>query len=236
VTSSGDIYTASTNPINGQVDKWTLNSTTGIPIFHSCIHCWDVFIDINDTLYCSLDLLNEVITKPLNSPSNTFTIVAGTGSQGSASNMLNSPNGLFVNSNFDLYVADCSNDRIQLFPSGQLNAITVAGNGSLSPTIALNLPIGVVLDADNYLYIVEHNGNRIVGSGPNGFQCLVGCTGTPGPASNQLSNPWSLSFDSYGNIFVTDQGNSRIQKFILITTLCGKYNKIQIYIKIIPRN
>ncbi|CAF5112386.1 unnamed protein product, partial [Rotaria sp. Silwood1] len=34
--------------------------------------------------------------------------------------------------------------------------------------------------------------------------------------SSQLNNPSHLSFDSYGNIFVTDRDNSRVQKFILI--------------------
>jgi hypothetical protein len=67
---------------------------------------------------------------------------------------------------------------------------------------------------------------RIVGSGPNGFHCLVGCSISPGSASNQLNNPWSLSFDSYGNMFITDGGNNRIQKFVLSTNSCGRSKRI----------
>ena len=106
------------------------------------------------------------------------------------------------------------NNRIQLFQSGQLNATTVAGNTSSTITISLNCPTGIVLDADKHLFIVDNSNHRIVGSGPNGFRCLVGCNGTGGSASDQLSYPMSLSFDSYGNIFVTDTGNNRIQKFV----------------------
>jgi len=164
---------------------------------------------------------HQIVTKPLNSTSNVLTIVAGTGCLGSTPDMLNSPHGIFVSTNFDLYVSDCGNNRVQLFPSGQLNGMTVA----LNPTITLNCPNGIILDADNYLFIVDSGNHRILGSGPNGFRCLVGCFGS-GPASNQLASPQSMAFDSCGNIFVTDHANSRIQKFLLSTSLCGKYKSM----------
>ncbi|CAF4342654.1 unnamed protein product, partial [Adineta steineri] len=46
-------------------------------------------------------------------------------------------------------------------------------------------------------FIADYFNNRIVGSGPNGFRCLVGCSTVAGSASNQLYYPSSLSFDSY---------------------------------------
>ena len=69
---------------------------------------------------------------------------------------------------------------------------------------------------------MDSNNDRIVGSGPNGFRCLVGCSGSQGSASNQLNTPITLSFDSYGNMFVTDCGNNRIEKFILTNNSLGK--------------
>ena len=124
-----------------------------------------------------------------------------------------------------IQLVDQNNNRIQLFRSGELNATTVAGVGSSNITITLNSPSGVVLDADKYLFIVDQDNNRIVGSGPNGFRCLVGCSGG-GSASNQLYYPQSMAFDSYGNIFVTDRSNTRIQKFLLSRNSCGKYNNM----------
>jgi DNA-binding beta-propeller fold protein YncE len=146
-------------------------------------------------------------------------IAAGNGSPGSSSYMLDSPRGIFVNINFDLYVADCNNNRIQLFRTGQSNGTTKVENGMIS----LNCPTGVVLDADNYLFIVDSNNHRIIGSGPNGFRCVAGCSGSNGSSANHLFYPQSMAFDSYGNIFVTDRNNNRIQKFNYETVSCGEF-------------
>ncbi len=220
VTTSGDIYVDNAG-WNNQVSKRTLNTNSSFDAMYIGAACYGLFVDINNTLYCSLHDLNQVVAKSLNNNSNTTIIVAGTNQSGSTSNLLHYPEGIFVDINFDLYVADYKNNRIQLFHLGQLNATTVAGNKSSNPTITLNGPAGIVLDADGYLFIVENNKNRIIGSGPNGFRCVAGCSGN-GSASNQLSGPQTLSFDSYGNMFVTDWGNSRIQKFILLTNSSGK--------------
>jgi hypothetical protein len=215
VTINGDIYVD--NGDNGQVDKWTSNTSTIAPVMYVGVNssCYGLFVDINDTLYCSIYSSHQVVTESLNSVSNMLTIVAGIGCAGSSSYMLSHPQGIFVDINFDLYVADCGNNRIQLFQSGQLNATTVAGNESSITTITLKCPSGIVLDADKYLFIVDSGNNRIVGSGPNGFRCIIGCSGSSGSAANQLYTPQSMAFDNYGNIFVADFNNFRVQKFDL---------------------
>jgi hypothetical protein len=48
-----------------------------------------------------------------------------------------------------------------------------------------------------------------------GGVCIVGCTGTTGIGNDQLSSPRDLKFDKYGNSYVIDQGNERIQKFMI---------------------
>ena len=179
-----------------------------------------LFVDVTNNLYCSQDQRHQVVKKSLNDSSSALTIAAGTGCQGSASNMLSSPNGIFVTKSLDLYVAEWGNDRIQLFRSGELNGTTVAGNGAMG-TISLHQPLSVVVDGDGYLFIVDHSNNRIVGSGPFGWRCVVGCSGG-GPASGDLSGPRALSFDIDGNMFVADEGNGRIQKFLLSNNLCGE--------------
>jgi sugar lactone lactonase YvrE len=162
------------------------------------------------------------VKRSLKDPEMTSVIVAaGTGSRGSAFNELNSPWGIFVDVNFDLYVADCLNNRVQLFQSGESNGITVAGSTSPKPTINLSCPTGIVLDAEKYLFIVDYFNHRIVGSGLNGFRCLVGCYGM-GLQSDQLRYPFSLSFDRSGNMFVADRDNSRIQNFQYLEKSCGK--------------
>ena len=224
VTTNGDIY-VDNGHAHGRVDKWPLNANTSVTAVYVPDLCSGLFIDINDTLYCSMGWRHKVVTQSLNSTSN-ITIIIGNGTAVNTATTFDTPQGIFVDTNFDLYVADCNNNRIQRFQFGQVSGITVAGVASSNTTITLNHPTGIVLDADNYLFIVDQGSNRIVGSGPNGFRCLVGCN-SGGSSSNQLSSPFALSFDSYGNIFVTDNGNDRIQKFLLLTNSCGKYKSVE---------
>ena len=126
-------------------------------------------------------------------------------------------------SNLNLYVPDCWNNRIQLFPSGQPNGTTVPINGS-SGVFLLNTPTDVTLDMNGYLFIVDYLTHRILGSGSAGFRCVAGCTDTGGSAANQLSSPHSLSFDSFGNLFVIDVENVRLQKFLLAANACGEFS------------
>jgi hypothetical protein len=225
VSITGDIY-VDNGYFNDRVNKWAYNSTNSVIAMDVNGSCYGLFIDINDTLYCSLGDYHQIIKLSLNDEINMTTIAAGNGSPGSTSDMLDSPHGIYIDIYFNLYVADCGNDRIQLFQSGQLNATTKAGNGATG-TITLNCPTGIVLDADNYLFIVDSNNHRIIGSGPNGFRCIVGCSNSNGSSSTQLFYPQNMAFDSYGNIYVTDRNNNRIQNFILQDNLCGKlfYNK-----------
>jgi hypothetical protein len=222
VTINGDIY-VDNGVSNGRVDKWSPISNTSVPIMYVNASCSGLFVDIDNNIYCSMNTLHHIVKGCSRDNWTIATIVAGTSSSGSASNMLDSPRGIFVDLNFNLYVADSKNDRIQLFRSGEWNGTTVAGNGSATPTIPLSRPYGIVLDADGYLFIVDRYNHRIVGSGPNGFRCLVGCLSS-GSASDQLYSPATLSFDSLGNMFVTDAKNNRTQKFLLSTNSCGKYD------------
>ena len=219
VTANGDIYSYDSS--NTQVNVWPLRNMSNHPVMFVSSHCRDLFIDTNNTLYCSMSELQQVVAKSLNDPMNTLRTVAGTGCSGSALDMLAYPRGIFVDLSFSLFVADSGNNRIQRFNPGQLNASTVAGNG-VSGSITLSAPIGIVLDGHGYLFIVDCNNHRIIGSGPNGFRCVAGCMNSSGSASNQLSYPQSISFDSNGNIWVADTSNARIQKFVLKNNAGGK--------------
>jgi len=213
VTFHGDILTDNRQP-QFQVNQLSLNTNTSAIVMYMEDGCYDLFVDINNTLYCSIHYRPKIVTKSLSSTSNILTIVAGTGCDGSTSTTLRQPTGIFVDENFDLYVADSQNGRIQLFRSGASSAITVAGYSSANVTITLDYPTDIVLDKDKNIFIVDFGKHRIVASGMNGFRCIAGCNGTYGSASNELYNPTTMAFDSYGNIFVVDQSNNRIQKFL----------------------
>jgi hypothetical protein len=218
VSSTGDIYVS--NGDDGSVNKWkaTINSFETVAQF--CQICFTIFIDINDIMYCSMGRHHQIVAKPLHSNSNMITIVAGIGIAGSEANMLLGPEGIFVSINLDLYVADTINSRIQLFHPGAVNGITIAGT---SDTIPLQFPTSVVLDANNYIYIVDRINHRIVARTPNGFQCIVSCDGS-GFSSDKLYSPFSMTFDSYGNIYTIDAGKMSVRKFLLSKNTCGKYS------------
>ena len=219
-SSVGDVY-VDNGVYNKRVDRWTLDAVNSTIAMYVNGICSGLFIDVYNYLYCSRNGDHQVIKKSLNSDTNTSTVVAGNGTAGNASDMLNKPVGIFITIRLDLYVADCGNNRIQLFSSGRLNGTTVVGSGA-SGTTSLNCPTGVIFDADEHLFISDYN-NRIIRSISSGFECLFGCTGGGGSTAIQLNNPRSLSFDSHGNLFVADRNNSRIQKFLLTTNSCGEY-------------
>ncbi|UJR24498.1 hypothetical protein I4U23_005873 [Adineta vaga] len=217
VKENGDIYVE--NGRHHQIDKWTINSSISVPIASVISQCNGLFIDHNNRIYCSISDNYQVLKISLISGINFTQIVAGNGTQGSISTLLKYPNGIFVDEYFNLYVADSGNDRIQKFPQGQLNGTTLVGTGGLDP-FTLQNPFGIAFDGNGYLYIVERSSSRVIGSGPNGFRCIIRCSVSTGSASNQLYYPSSLSFDSTGNLYVADTGNLRIQKYLLSTNSC----------------
>jgi hypothetical protein len=229
VTYSGDIY-VDNGASNGRVDKWSVNANNSVPFMTVSSECYSIFIDLSDNLYCAVTFSHQISKKWFYDNATASVMIAGTGGSGSAAYQLTWPAGVFVDVNFNLYVGDCGNNRIQMFALGQSNAITVVGNGAPG-TITLNCPNAVALDANGYLFIGDTSNNRLIGSGPYGFRCLFGCTTTAGSASNQLYYPRAFSFDIYGNLYVVDEANSRIQKFILASNSCSKYNFLKICIQ-----
>ena len=48
-----------------------------------------------------------------------------------------------------------------------------------------------------------------------GGTCIVGCSRVAGAGATQLSGPRDLKFDASGNLYVSDQTNNRVQKFMI---------------------
>ena len=219
-TANGDIY-VDNGATNQSVARWALNGTGSTVAMYASDICWGLFIDIYGNIYCSIPSRSQVFKRaPYDDVNSTFA-VAGNGGVGSAPNMLNGPRGIFVDQNLTLYVAECGNNRVQTFRSGQSNGTTVASNALLG-SLAFNCPGSVVLDGNGYFYVADLYNNRIIASGPNGFRCVAACTNGNGAAANQLNQARALSFDSFGNLFVVDMANSRVQKFFLNSTSCSK--------------
>ena len=219
VTDEGEIVVDNGSP-SMRVERLTSNETQLPSPMSICSQCYGLFVDSNDQLYCSQRDFHQVLRRSLQSPSSPTMIVAGTGCNGSTSTTLNGPWGIFVTVKFDLYVADSTNDRVQLFRQGEINATTVTINGTNGIIIILDGPTGVILDGDGYLFIVDSNNHRVIGSDRWSFRCLVGCSGGGSSASDQLRFPRTMNFDRDGNLLVLDPNNHRVQKFLLATNSC----------------
>ncbi|UJR12363.1 hypothetical protein I4U23_016540 [Adineta vaga] len=79
--------------------------------------------------------------------------------------------------------------------------------------------MSIVLDSEKYLFIADYVQRRIIGSGPNGFRCLLHCNRESQPLSHS-SGPAKLSFDVSGNLFVLGSEDRRIEKFYLEKDSC----------------
>lgn len=219
VTTDGTIYVD--NGWKGVVEKWAPDANESVVVMNVTAFCSGLFVDIVNNLYCSLPNEDRVEKQSLTASKNrSKTIVAGSGLCGSKLTMLCSPRGIFVTVKFDLYVADCHNNRIQLFRSEKLTGKTVVGT-MVSSSIKLSCPTGIVVDTNNYLFIVDSHNNRIIRSNSNEFYCVVGCSIGGGSASDRLGGPSSAAFDNAGNILVVDRQKSRVQKFLLMTNRDG---------------
>jgi hypothetical protein len=204
---------------NHRVQKLSLDGSNPITVFNLSQFNWVyyLYVDHNDNIYFSDTHSHMVLLFHANWKN--FSLVAGTGVQGSNNNQLNTPYGIFVNHVGTIYIADCYNHRIMKWFSGALSGIIVAGNGTIGASLTqLNTPTQVIVDENEYMYISDGGNSRITRWAPNATfgVCIAGCTGTPGTASTQLIGPHSFAFDRNGSLYVSDHHNHRVQKFRIL--------------------
>ncbi|CAF4360507.1 unnamed protein product, partial [Adineta steineri] len=94
------------------------------------------------------------------------TTVAGGNGQGSASNQLDTPYGVYVlNKTGALYIADYNNHRVQQWNLGATYGKTLAGVTANSGTslMLLNNPSNTFLNHnETYLYVNDMSNNRVL--------------------------------------------------------------------------
>ncbi|CAF4197423.1 unnamed protein product, partial [Rotaria sordida] len=89
--------------------------------------------------------------------------VAGGHGEGSATNQLNGPSGIFVDDDQTIVIADIGNNRIIQWKMGDTNGQVVAGgNGQGNRLDQLNSPINVLIDKETDSLIICDPGNRRV--------------------------------------------------------------------------
>ncbi len=104
---------------------------------------------------------------------------------------------------------------------------TIAGNGNVGYgdgqgiVASFDVPIGIVLDSSNNLFVVDINNLRISKINSTGYVSTIagnnlGSNDGQG-ISASFSSPRDLVFDSGGNLYIADMNNHRIRKILKAT-------------------
>jgi trimeric autotransporter adhesin len=160
------------------------------------------------TLYVADHSAGEILEIPLSS--------------GTATAMNVSATDVAYGSDGYLYIADITvARRANVFGVSSV----IAGGGSLAEgdggpatTARLNQPSNVAIDSIGNLYIADKANNRIRRVGLNGTITTLAGTGAAGNTGDggaamlaTLNGPTSVTFDSYGNLYIADTGNARLR-------------------------
>jgi DNA-binding beta-propeller fold protein YncE len=75
----------------------------------------------------------------------------------------------------------------------------------------LNRPLGLAVDAQNYIYVADTGNNRVQKFDLNGR--FVAKWGSAGTGDGQMMGPVSVAVNNKGSVFVVELENNRIQEF-----------------------
>ena len=164
---------------------------------------------------------NGIITTVAGNGTNGFS-----GDGGPATNaMLGTCYGIAVDRIGNLYLADYGNSRIRKVDANGV-ITTVVANGA-----GISQPRGVAVDAWGNLFVADTGNYRVHKVDTNGIVTVVagknssGYSGDGGLATNATLNPYSVTVDTNGNLYIADYGNYRIRRVDaisgIITTVAG---------------
>ena len=188
---------------------------------------------------------NEI--REVNLATGVITTVAGNGTGGfsgdgmqATSAELSNPDGVAVDAQGHLFIADQGNNRIREVNLSTGIITTVAGNGTAGSTgdgaaataAELNAPQGLAVDSHGNLFIadVENQKIREVNASSGNISTVAG-NGTFGSTGDgsaataaEVSFPLGVAVDAKGDLFIADHGNDSIREVNVagvITTVAG---------------
>ncbi len=138
---------------------------------------------------------------------------------------LNNPMGICFDLSGNMYIADRGNNRVRKVDiTGIITTFAgtgtsgIGGDGGAASIATIRPPSGVAADPSGNIYIALPSNNKIRVVDPSGTINTYAGTGGAGSTgdgssavSATLSSPISVCTDGSGNLYITDQGNSRIR-------------------------
>ena len=187
-----------------------------------------IFRTSNGDIYVS-DTSNHRIRK-ITSSTGIVSTIAGNGigyanGNGTAA-LFSEPNGIVVDSNGNIFVADSMNYAIRkITPSGAVT--TIAGNGITGTTATndrINIPFGLTIDSNNDLYFTQGHLIQKITTSTGVITDVAGLRNATLQAptyregtSAAFSSPLGITVDSNKNLYIIDAGNSKIRKISQIS-------------------
>ncbi len=131
------------------------------------------------------------------------------GGRGSDDGQFLRPQGLAIDENDHLWVADASNHRIQVFDvsADQVRHLHTWGSAGIEPG-CLSYPYDLTLHDQN-VFVCEFGNHRVQRFSRQGDSW--GTWGVPGREPGQFHQPWAMTIDNRHRMHVVDSYNHRIQ-------------------------
>lgn len=182
--------------------------------------------DAAGNLYVA-DAGNHKIRK-ITTPAGVVTTVAGSGTAGTAngtgnSAQFNSPFGITIDQQNNLYIADSKNNKIRKVTLGGV-VTNLAGSGAIGSgdnttgTLAtFNNPVGIAVDLQGNLYVGDAGNHKIRLINTTAAVSTFAGSGVAGSGTGtgivaQFFNPAGVVIDPQGSLYVADYGGNRIRK------------------------
>lgn len=172
--------------------------------------------------------------RKLDTVTGVVSTVAGSGIRGSWGDgfyavwaHLDSPRGVHVDQNGNIFIADTENHRVRKVDAGSGIISTVAGTGSSGDSgdggwavfAKLDDPRAVHAAASGSIYIADTDNHRIRRVSSGGIITTVAGNGLPGStgdggsaASARLNTPEGIWLDGSGNLYIADTSNHKIRR------------------------
>jgi len=255
VDASGAVYVADLDnnrirrfTIGGAVNTFagtTISIGDGGPSIQARLNApWSIAVDSANNLYIA-DRADNRVRKV--TPSGTITTLAGNGQNGyggdggpSTMAILNTPNGIALDSAGNLYIADAGNNRIRRVSASTGIITTFAGTGGYSysgpgtggdggpaTSATLTYPEAVAVDGQGNVYVTGVVQSitspaalvirRITTDGKIntwvGGGTVPGFSGDGGPPLQaELGDSINIAAGSDGSLYIADRANNRIRK------------------------
>ena len=153
----------------------------------------------------------------------TYITQIGTTTVSSSSNgEFEQPNGIAIDTEGNIYIADRNNERVQKFDVSGSFVTQWGSSGSGDGQFAANNgAVDIAIDSNGDIWVVDRGNHRIQRFSNSGaFEFKFGVNGS---GTGQLNQPTGIAINSGDTIYIADRLNERVQAFNLSGTFLFQF-------------